>query len=432
MAAIVQQQPVRKRYSLGERTDVGRSPECDVVIADASISRRHATIAFRDGAYVIFDLQSKFGTYVNDKPVKEATLQHGDRVRLGHIVLDFENLAAPETPSRGAAAPAVHGAHGKALAGLGKELAAGRVTPQRLQQIQSTIEELERRIGELSRAERKNEVLLEVGKLINFNFQAGMLLECIIDAVMRAMRAERCAILLPEAGMLVPRAARQLPTGIPEDRFTLVGDAYSRNQLGEGVPFSDGRRSYCVPMRGNKDQLLGLIYLDLPVGRALQRDETELFVALTQQVALALDNVMLLESVRAEEKKRESLSRYLSDGVVDMVVSGRMDLNLGGEYREASVMFVDVRGFTSLSEKLQPAEVLEMLNEYFTATTEAVFEVQGTVDKYIGDALMAVFGAPVHFPDHAERAVRAAMEIRKKVYALRAQWAGRPWAQALA
>ncbi len=430
MAAIVQHQPIRKRFSLGERTDVGRSPECDVVIADASISRRHASIAFRDGGYVIYDLQSKFGTYVNDKPVKEAPLKHGDRVRLGNIVLDFENLGDEEVEPHQRVSQSRNTAE-EALAGLAAEMAGGQVSPARMARIQATIEELERRVAELSRAERKNEVLLEVGRLINFNFQTGMLLECIIDAVLRAMRAERCAILLPENAMLVPRAVRNLPAGIPQDRYGSVAQAFSEGRLVESGPWPDGRRTYCMPLRGNKQQMLGLIYLDLPAGRALQRDEQDLFQALTQQVALSLDNVMLLESVRNEEKKRESLSRYLSDGVVDMVVSGRMDLNLGGEYREVSVMFVDVRGFTSLSEKLQPADVLSMLNEYFSATTQAVFDVQGTVDKYIGDALMAVFGAPLPFPDHAERAVRAAIEIRKRVYLLREEWKGRPWASAL-
>ena len=428
MAALVQLLPDRKRHSLGARTDVGRSPECDVVITDASISRRHCSITFAAGVYTLADLQSKFGSFVNERPAeKPLPLKHGDKVRLGNIVLEFESLG-----DQTAAAP-VEGSttDERRIAGVRDEVTRGVVSPQRLGELESTLGELERRVAELTRAERKNEVLLEVGRVVNFNFERGMLAEVVIDTILRAMRAERCAILFHEKGMLMPKAVRGLSASLNPERQKLVVQCFQEGSLARMGPDQEGRTSYCVPIRGKKEQALGIIYLDPPVGRQLEKDELDLLLAIAQQVAMSLENLSLLDSIRNEEKKRESLSRYMSDSLVDAIVSGRMDLNLGGAYRQVTVMFVDIRGFTTISEKLEPAEILQMLNEYFSATTHAVFEVEGTIDKYIGDALMAVFGAPVAYDDHAARAVKAAVEIRRVVQLLTHQWVDKPWARAL-
>ncbi|MBI2945665.1 MAG: adenylate/guanylate cyclase domain-containing protein [Candidatus Wallbacteria bacterium] len=116
------------------------------------------------------------------------------------------------------------------------------------------------------------------------------------------------------------------------------------------------------------------------------------------------------QSRRAAEI-RKMFSHYLNPSVVQWLVSHPGALRLGGESRELTVLFSDIRGFTSLSEKLGPERLVALLNDYLSRMTEIVFRHEGTLDKYIGDALMAFFGAPVEQPDHAERCCRAALQM---------------------
>lgn len=113
--------------------------------------------------------------------------------------------------------------------------------------------------------------------------------------------------------------------------------------------------------------------------------------------------------------ERSRFERFLPKQVVDTMISGKHDIELGGREAEVTVLFTDIRGFTTLCEKMPPLEVLTLLNEYFSAVTAVVFRHEGTLDKYIGDAVMAVFGAPVGDPDDAKKAVRCALDIREVV-----------------
>lgn len=129
------------------------------------------------------------------------------------------------------------------------------------------------------------------------------------------------------------------------------------------------------------------------------------------------------ERKRAEEKSRretatrERFQRLLSPDLAEMVVSGALKVEKGGTYRVATVMFVDIRDFTSMSENVPAAEVLQMLNEYYEKVVDIVFAHEGTVDKFIGDAIMLIWGAPVAHDDDPARAVRAAIDIRRELVA---------------
>ena len=121
---------------------------------------------------------------------------------------------------------------------------------------------------------------------------------------------------------------------------------------------------------------------------------------------------------------RKMFSSYVSKRIVDELIRDPSKAKLGGERKEITVLFSDIRGFTSFSEKHQPEEVVSQLNEYLGAMTEIVFEHEGTLDKFVGDAIMALWGAPVGQPDHAERAVRCALAMIRKLELLQKKWAG--------
>jgi adenylate cyclase len=131
---------------------------------------------------------------------------------------------------------------------------------------------------------------------------------------------------------------------------------------------------------------------------------------------------------REKKKIRGAFQYYLTASVVNEILKDPSKLKLGGDKKHLSVMFSDIRGFTSISEKLSPEELVRLLNEYLTAMTDIVFKYDGLLDKYIGDAIMAVFGAPLDQPDHAFRACRTALEMMSELRRLREKWAaeGRP------
>jgi adenylate cyclase len=119
---------------------------------------------------------------------------------------------------------------------------------------------------------------------------------------------------------------------------------------------------------------------------------------------------------------RKMFSSYVSKRIVDELIRDPSKAKLGGDRKEITVLFSDIRGFTNFSEKHQPEEVVSLLNEYLGAMTQIVFEHDGTLDKFVGDAIMALWGAPVGQPDHAERACRCAVDMITKLNELQNKW----------
>lgn len=132
--------------------------------------------------------------------------------------------------------------------------------------------------------------------------------------------------------------------------------------------------------------------------------------------------------VREKARIRGMFQQYVPPRVVNELLARPELLSLGGEERELSVLFSDVQGFTSISENLSPTELVSLLNEYLTEMTEIVVGHEGIIDKYEGDALMAEFGAPIPFQDHALKACRAALKMQARLAEMRTRWAeeGRP------
>ena len=157
-------------------------------------------------------------------------------------------------------------------------------------------------------------------------------------------------------------------------------------------------------------------------GAFYSREDIELLGTLAGQGAVALENARLAGEMKEEEKKRSNLARYLSPQVVDRVVRGGMELNLGGGQKEVTVLFSDIRDFTSISEDHPPDVLVQVLNQYFTEMAGVVFAHSGSLDKYIGDAVVAVFGSLVEVENPARNAVEAAAEMMDRMPALNESW----------
>lgn len=136
---------------------------------------------------------------------------------------------------------------------------------------------------------------------------------------------------------------------------------------------------------------------------------------LTNPEGGVLGGLLVLEDISQEKRMKSTLYRYMTPGVAERVMALGEDTMMKGERKDVTVLFSDIRGYTTLTENLEADKVVEMLNAYFETMVEAVFNFEGTLDKFIGDALMAVFGAPLPLQNHAWAAIQAALDMRRRL-----------------
>jgi adenylate cyclase len=179
----------------------------------------------------------------------------------------------------------------------------------------------------------------------------------------------------------------------------------------------------CAPLwRG--DKVIGIIHIDSPMAaNTFGEADLELLSALGNYAAIAIEQASLNKKVQLEKVRRERFEKYFSPAVAERIMSeGEKEV----QELEVSVVFADIVGFTPMAEKMEPLEVGQLLNDYFSRMADVVLEYDGTLDKFIGDCIMAVFGAPYPQEDHAERAVRVALEMRRRLTELNKELAKDP------
>ena len=169
-----------------------------------------------------------------------------------------------------------------------------------------------------------------------------------------------------------------------------------------------------VPLR-SRSRTLGVLYVEsLSQASAFTEQDLALLDSIGAQASILLDNAELLVEVRRETENRMSLSRFLSAAAVEEVLAGRSTLKLDGQSTEVTVMFADIRGFTPVTAQMRPEDVVGTLNRYFAEMVDAIQQHGGTVDKFVGDCVMALWGAPQSKPEDVRNALRAALSMLER------------------
>ena len=246
---------------------------------------------------------------------------------------------------------------------------------------------------------------------------------------------------LPVMGNLETRIARdrhgaplQLPVprtivnGVAERQVSwLLHDATrDARTVGDSVTDQTVRSALAAPLIGEGRRTLGVLYVDnLRDVNAFTEADLDFLVAYAGIAAAAMEREQSVERLREATRVRENFQRYFTPQLADRIALHRGDVVLGGDRRRVIVLFSDIRGFTEVAESLPPDQMAAQLNEYFAAMVECVFRHDGALDKFIGDALMAYWGAPVSADDDADRAIRAALDMQSELERLNAALGGR-------
>ncbi len=440
-------------FTIGDRPVViGRAPDCDLLLQHESISRQHARISRDDEGWVLRDLGSKNGSRVNTFHVTDQLLRNGDRLDLGTIRIYVE--IGPESAASRTrvifeekSAPAGH-TEVLDLVGLDDLLqAAGDLTshpPGLLVKagLSGLGDETSRPLGgsgELLRlVSESTESLLSCTTLAET-------LDRILSLVFDNLPVERGVICLydPASQSIEPMAMRNRK-GVPDTPITissniaglaieekkavLIKDTALDARFGgaESVIMMNIHSAMCAPLLRDGN-VSGYIYVDRQSAtRPFEMAQLQALSILALLSAIAVEQAALRDDIRREQERRIRLARYSSPAVVERILEAPgagMDGMVADE-GEVSILFADLTGFTNMAERLPPSEVILILNQVFERLTSVVFELEGTLDKFRGDGMMAFFGAPLAMPDHAERSIEAALRMQEALSTLNAARSG--------
>ena len=473
---------------LAAHNSLGRHPTNSIQLLDKIVSKEHCIIERRGERYVLRDLGSLNGTYINSERVLgERMLQQGDEIALGSTRARFEDgsssgvepnpafsspqrpvgghqpaiaqnrtapmPAAPEPP--GAFSPAPPSFSGQAplsAASLGGFSPASAQIPgadlKAMSRTRIDVNDANRAIGTQINAQQKGFVPYdqirtnpqqlagdyerlrlshELSREICMERDLSSLLNRILISVFKFIRADRgCIFLMDQKGELHPGASlRRDGTDAPitvsstimnhvikEQATVLTHDAAMDFAGSKGKSMILNRISSAIvaPLLHN-DDILGVLWLDSETLAQFQQKDLEMVTSIAAQAAMFIEINILGKKIEQEIVARERFSRLLSPNVAAKVLSGEMVVQRGGQLvHECTVFNSDIRGFTRMSEGADPAHIVEILNEYFEMMVETIFKYDGTLDKFMGDGIMALWGAPVQVDDDPIRCVYCAME----------------------
>lgn len=428
---------------------IGRAPDNQVVLDDPRASRNHAHIRpAEDGSFTLIDgvlingeiKRSANKVYVNGEQKSEHVLRDGDRVTIGASTLRFEQPQEERPALPFDDKPLGHTqvliSAADVLSSVLRKAEAAPTTAGL--QRDKVLESLQRKANILSE-------LYEMSKALGSGFDLDKIFTKATDIIFRSTPADRVIALLTDnpndntddakLTVIATRArdetleahARRMTIGrtitrkVMKDRVALLSQDAAADEQFAGVDsiVSQGVRStICAPLL-TESRVHGALYADrLDPFAAFKPDDLELVSAVAAQTAIAVENVRAHERLAREEVARANYGRFLPEYVVKQILDNPESFTLGGVSQTITVLFADIRGFTRISEHAAPEKIVQLLNRYFSAMTDIIFAHGGTLDKYLGDGLMVLFGAPTATPKDAANALSAAVAMQRRMLSL--------------
>jgi adenylate cyclase len=419
---------------LKSEMSIGRTEGNDLVLNHPSVSRKHARVEARGTHWWIIDLKSTNGIKVNGNLTTEAQVNPGDKILIGSVQLDVKAMPSVDfsaesmfdNPS-GTVIRRIsdfNSEFGLDLGELAQEASGAHRPPS----------EPGTKAEPSVTREKIFQVLIQVARALLQSDDLNSLLNTVMDMIFKYLPVERGLIILfDEDGEPIPKLtkfiegadAHDIPISrtilkmVAEQQIALMtSNALEDARLlgGKSIAIHGIRSAMCVPL-WNRQRVIGAVQVDSPIhiGRFTEED-LDLLTALANFSAVAVERAQLSEKIEQERKIRSKMERYHSPAVIDEIVKGVVAADETDiRHAEVSILFADISGFTSVSETKKPEEVAEFLSNFFSAAVDAIFAYGGTLDKFIGDAVMAFFGAPIPQEDHADRAIMAGLMMQDRV-----------------
>ncbi|MGH7537816.1 MAG: adenylate/guanylate cyclase domain-containing protein [Gemmatimonadales bacterium] len=434
----------------GRTLVVGRAVTSDVPIYDPTISRRHAEISLIPSGVRVKDLGSSNGTFLNGARITQADAVGNDVITFGKVAFRVSSITPPARPSTPTPeASRDSGSRSIAQGTIVRQLpvspssggvpaiihdAAGAPSPGGGHLKVAAQTESERR-------EKKLSLLFEISKELSRQQELDKLLHKVVDVTFQIFNVDRVSILLLDANTveLVPRisrsrtgdtnAARHVPQSIArkavDDRVAILSDNAAADDRfkGKSILIQSVRSAMCTPLMGSDQKVLGILYVDNQTAiQSFTDEDLEFLMTFGGLTAVAIENSQLSERIRREAMVLSNFQRYFAPNVAAQIAQQEGAVTLGGDKRPVVIFFSDIRGFTPLSENMNPDDVAQLLTEYFTEMVEIVFEHAGSLDKFMGDAIMALWGAPIAHEDDADRAMQCALDQLSVLEKMNAKW----------
>ena len=430
----------------GRSLVVGRGVTSDIAIYDPTISRRHAELIVGADGVQVKDLGSSNGTCINGSRVTSGQLRTNDSITFGKVLFQLKDLTTGSNRSSGGVAlpgnlaPSDTIIRQLMVSGGGPPGITSRDRPSGFGQL---------RVAAASAAERqakKLSLLLDIAQKLAGEFDLDKLLRNVVDMMFEVMDVDRVTIVLRNeaTGELVPSMSRsrlgdtqvqQVPRSITEkvvqERVAVVSDntAADSRFKGQSIIMQSVRSAMCSPLMASGDRVLGLLYVDsVTAANSFSDEDLQFLVAFSGLVAIGIRNSVYADQVKREAQVRSNFERYFAPNIAAEIAQQDTVSPLGGDRRPITILFSDIRGFTSMAESMRPDAIAQILTEYFSEMVDIIFEHGGTLDKFVGDSVMALWGAPIAHPGDPDRALRAAVAMQHGVRRLNERWvsAGRP------
>jgi adenylate cyclase len=431
----------------GRSLVVGRGINSDIAIYDPTISRRHAELTVGTDGVQVKDLGSSNGTCINGSRVSAGRLHPNDSITFGKVLFQLKELRTSGRSSGGASVATPS----SPIIGdtIVRELAVSGGGPAGITSRNRTSGFGQLRVAAATAEERqakKLSLLLDVSQKLSGEFDLDRLLRNVVDMMFEVMDVDRVSILLRNetTGEVVPTISRsrlgdaafqQVPRSIVDkvvtERVAVVSDNTRTDSRfkGHSIVTQSVRCAMCSPLMASGERILGLLYVDsVTAPNSFTDEDLQFLVAFSGLVAIGIRNSRYAEQVRREALVRSNFERYFAPNIAAEIAQQETVVPLGGERRPITILFSDIRGFTAMAESMGPDAIAQLLTEYFSEMVEIIFEHGGTLDKFVGDAIMALWGAPIAHADDADRALRAAVAMQLGVARLNQRWAlaGRP------